>query len=648
MACLAISICVASFGCAAFGETYTEWEQCQSNDAENLTVLLQPYGDGKVQTYFNVHEHTRRHVTTEKWAIPVRPQGGLIGTLSVSGQRGPLKLRLFYSLVLNKDLKNTGDLNKTIVWHKKSGLLGSHAVIRKEIFEETFLIPDSASNPIPLVLPIPTDLFLRTFSRNNIMMSCRCEITDINGCVMHRAVLVDVFVPSWSRGAERSAWVMNEPEADRLLREFVGIKQITTVEDLPAFVRPYSEIGAIWISEDSWERKPMDAALLKRLLLLGIHVYGRESTISSITDTLGLAGPQQVLMGRVDLANKPERSRNNWQCIADTKSLNAHNIYYSNTDKNKDLINITTFNLFENDCAAFMTWTLSLLGIYCLVLVVGLPVAFIRLKTSRRLHLWWVVPAFAAAVSVVGFAVGNIVLPRRARVDTVEYRFAYAGWPEVYCHTVARILSYEDKTIELSAPPNSFMVDGQQSYYDKTVVRFKAVHHGAEENVYSSSGMQRGTIVTHEMICFRQMESPFELTWQASQPYLRTRTTCKKVYVWYGGEFWLLGQLAAGESTAVLKAKKVCRVKGLPKRIEDIFLSRVQMSTSDVYSPMISSSDIASPKSGQMYDPLENNLVVLAVTDDEPQISVTSNSDTAAKSTIWIVQIPAVNPQAAQ
>jgi hypothetical protein len=443
MKLLALSAIVLLMGTELDAESYQQWLNHQPS--KEILIEFNPLGSfvDTEKMAQNLDHSSSRQIAGKGNAIKLtRPPGGYIGSLKISPQRSaqlqyPLSVALIYTEILSEDLDNDGNLTRD-------------ERVRNEYYNDTFHINDQYSQTdIPLVLP---RFYYYRIGRGEVYLSCRLEIKDNEGKIISRFLVIDRISSDQSNIA--TGWVMNESEADRFLRENAGILNLKTIESVPSYLSPFSEIAALSISEDYWKQSPLTTQYIQRLLLMGVWLYGRQATVDSIAASLGLTTPHSVLLGGIGVPNelslqslRAYSSGHNW------RSLVQNDGYYNPED---DRALLSKEHIFQPYRRSYITWTWSWLISFSLILLIGTPVAFNVLKGDKRLHLWWAVPAISLLTAVMGWGIGNAYLPRKPIVEITEFRFAHASWPEVFVQDVIRILSFNREEVDLSIPENAF------------------------------------------------------------------------------------------------------------------------------------------------------------------------------------------------
>lgn len=644
--------CAAALSCMA--ESYDAWLAGVPQERPALIEFV-PSSTNAVRSTTTIRVRSR-HGAQDRAAnqleIPQRPSGGWIGdvrikTVTATALRLPLSLRVIYSQVLARDLRppQGGKEDPKYFWHQPSDLLNRAAPIRVVRFTEQTTLPASPAGTAP-VLPVllpalnrrDSSGFLEFDESVQSMMSVRAELCDAEGRVADRRLLVEL-CDTRDDGYETEAWVTEDAEADRVLRERCRIRSIRSVDRLPPMIAPYLDVNALWVSAPAWQRQPLDAVLLRRLVLAGRWVYGRPETVEVITRAAGLDCPQRVLLGgiaapaRTGEVSTPPDNSHEYGVPPQSTTLADSNSSHSKTNVAATLEN--NRELFAPHKRRFLNWTVSVLGVFGAIIAVGLPLAFYRFKGARRLMLWWLAPGVAGVCALAGWIGGNVVLPRELQADVTEFRMAYAPWPEVYCHTVARALNFEQRDLAWQMPAGSIALPHSAW---RPVCQAMHVTQAPEGNSVQLAGLRRGGIETVESLCFRTLPLPVKTEWSGNKPLLRSLQALRNVHVWHEGAMHKVGSLAAGATVDPATCGKTDGVAGLPRRF-DAMLEAIGLRPT------------CCDRHKAEYDrklkerrPREKMWIVMAVSDEVPATRVAPAAQTQGR-VAWIIQLPLVPPE---
>lgn len=558
--------------------SYREWASLPSQEVSPISIVLEPAATSLV------HETT---TTIEVWSgnrrqhhkVPKRPLGGYLGQIIIQQREGvrlqyPLTLTLLFPSVEKDDLLPLAESSEAVAFHLPMGLLNPDAPLRAARFRRNIRLDTPTSSgriTVPLLLSnIYERRGLRLPTPN--ILSCLCEVSDARGTVLARKQLVELYNPNGYVSSEDGAWVMNEPEADRYLRENAGINRLLTVTEIPTTMEPYTEIDALWLSAEAVRSVALTPAMLRRLILMGVWIYGRAETVSNLVGAAGLDGPGAVLMGGIQApVEKVERGRSRPHTYG--QAFGSPAFYPDRKNTNAVPVMNNQNDLFDPLKRRYLGWTISILSLFFAVACIGMPVAFWRLKGSRRLILWWLIPAVTVVISVVGLVGGGWFLPRQSRCDITEYRFAVAGWPEVFCHSVNRLLTFEDREVNWKLPRQSFTVPMEHHSLFKGFAHRQWIDETPDFVMHGSGGLKRGQISVNETAFFRSLPIPVAINQTTNPPKLKALVPLHQVHVWEHGAWYKLGTLAPGQAVDWSHSAKTHRFLGIPERISECFPS---------------------------------------------------------------------------
>jgi len=570
---------------AASALSYRDWAAMPV--AAPISIILEPVSNGCVEATQTVDpaQRGRDRSAKNKYQVPLRPSGGYLGQIVIQQQAGarlefPLTVSLSFPYVNVEDLLPIAGQSHSnapgklkLKWNRPMSLLNPVSPVRPERFRRSLSIArlsPSGRVTLPLLLPRMTRGEFRPSGGANLF-SCLCEIRDAQGAVLLRKQMIELFYRGDGYGHFRSgtAWVMNEPEADRFLRESAGVNNSYTIITPPPLIEPYAEIDALWVSTEAVQAATMTPDMLRRLLLMGTWIFGRDTTISNLTAMAGLPWPGSVLLGGIqplvpNYEGKHHQLHNNEGAFWDTSVDNSNNGKINAIMENRR-------DLFQPFKGWYLGWTFSVLGIFLGVACIGLPLAFWRLKGSRRLVLWWLIPTVTVAISIVSLVGGQWLLPRQPQSDITEYRFAYAGWPEVFCRSVNRLLTFEERQVSWTMPGGSFIFP-VRSRSNPTVPEW--IDESADRVVHGMAGLKRGQIVIDETAGFRSLPLPVVIDDSTTNRLgLKALVTLRQVHVWENGSWHRVGDVQSGQAITVPSGAKTNTIFGLPKRINDCFPS---------------------------------------------------------------------------
>jgi hypothetical protein len=624
-------------------ESYDAWLSMFPEREARLS--LEPWEAGSVGAYHAVqveegNRPTLGHVAELDWEIASRPVGGLIGHIHIenipANAKYPLQLRLYYSQLLKDDLlpPATTDVH-SLYWNQPMGLLDTRSPVRVERqYEMTNLADEeTATAGIPLVLPqMPWSFFSAGGDKG--LLSCRADLADAEGQILGRELLIECYYASGRMGGQ-AAWVREEPEADRLLRELAGMRNLHSIERFPDIIKPYSEISALWMSGSAWDDGEMDPAFVRRLMLMGLWIYGRDETITAVREAVGVEEDGPILLGGLDVPDTVtfQARRINQHRYNRTASFWDQSLSVWQKDPKFPLENRE--GLFRPLKKFFAAYTLFILIGFALVSGIGLPLAFVFLKGNRRMRLWWGAPILAVAFGVGGWLLGLAVLDHDTRADATEYRLAYAGWPEVYCHSVARQLNFNRQRATWMGPLNLFTWSFNSHYQRAKKVDSRTVFHADNCTFYIIQGLKRGSVYKHEFAWFD--EHPLPVRVDTSDPgKLEALAPLRGVHVWADSKWHVIGEMKAGMSVSVEPAPTTNTVLGLPSRLQELFQDKRNDRFPAEVQAMIDANEMPHPDAFK-----DKAWIVLAVADKDGDMHFTDEGEQSGR-VVWVVQLPIV------
>jgi len=631
-------LCV--FCAGVYAETYLEWEAA-STVSGVAELQFFPVG-GTIDRYQVVKVDDNlplENIETENWEIPQRPIGGLCGTITIKPLAMeiayPLTCTFIYSQVNKKSLLEPGSIaRRNLVWGYPMELLNENTQIGQVAFTQDYSWTNNEQDNVHSIsLLLPVDRGQHGHMRDNtFILSGRVELRDATGRILDRRLVIDCFWAAPSGTDMDRAWVMDEAEADRLLKDHAGITDCETVFSFPLNYLPYVEVAALWMSASEWEKHPLPVDFMRRLMLMGIWIYGYEDVIDELVQEVQLSAPGVVLLGGCEVPDEITilGQRRNRNYNVDRTLCETH--YSSQT--NQPLEN--NLPLFGTLRKSYTSWTLAVIIVYGLLCLIGLPTAFAKLKGSKRIVLWWSVPLGAMLVGIIGWTGGMLRLDHRPQVDLTEYRLAYAEWPDVYCSTVARLLTFNDDTAFWMLSPDTFYSE-MLSNYDH-VFHQKLISHSPAEIIYTVDHLQRGHMYNFEFMHFKQHVLPFEVHEEISDIVLQAHTNLQQVYLWRNDEFYIGGAVKAGESvTFNEKSKTSPIIWGLPTSLVAMFGAS---ECTPSYCPP-RNKRYRRNKPALTYDnPFENFWVVMALTEEMPEAQFLHEDAVTNGRVVWVVQIP--------
>jgi hypothetical protein len=175
------------------------------------------------------------------------------------------------------------------------------------------------------------------------------------------------------------------------------------------------------------------------------------------------------------------------------------------------------------------------------------------------------------AVGGVSLLGGFCLLPRRPQADITEFRFARAGWPEVYCRSVQRSLTFEERETAWALPAGSFVL--RNAAGSSRSAGREWVDEAADGVMREVGGVRRGQRTIDETAVFRSLPLPVAPAVAAGGGRgLRVLAPMQRMRIWADGGWRRVGDVQAGQVLeAPFEAGRTNRVAGLPARIQDAF-----------------------------------------------------------------------------
>ena len=631
----------------ARGMSFDQWLAADIPDSLAVELRFEPEGDGHIETYESVPSDTSTESRPRYLRVPARPIGGYLGDLllqphSSATPNGSVSVKIMYYQVLPGDLldqpekEGTPQHHPDLSWNQPMGLLDTRSRMRAVKHQQVFVIDQSqaaASARIPLVVPLLPFSWRELANRS--LFSCCIEVTDARGSLLAREMPVEMLSIGNNYNQRGVAWVMDEPEADRAMRDFVGLQDCKTIKTFPPVLQPFSEVDALWLSQRALDDGQLPPDTIRKLVLLGLWVYGRDNVVSRLRSELSLRNDDQVLLGGIARLNKVSEQGLRRNKNYNNDSLALWDQYVPNFRKDEPFPLDNRKDLFTGHSRKFMIVSLCILFFFLLTTGIGLPIAFCVLKGPRRLIVWYAVPIFAAMIALAGYAAGNLILPRTMQSDITEYRFAYAGWPEVCCRSVARLLTYENPGFSWKLPAGSFGLTAggypaiERSTHNGLVVEDR------DGVAIGVSGLDRGEIVIKESASFREIPLPVEITWHTNRPMLKALADLRSVHIWTGGAWRVVGSMQAGGETDPDQMATTNGVYGLPQRI----VNALRMATEHA---VYGDPDIGrwTVEERNFVPAFSNSWIVVGVQNDPVACRVDADRIEATERAVWVIQFP--------
>jgi len=573
--------------------------------------------------------------------------GGYEGALSIRAASSkpvqtPLRVRWLFSAALKSDV-----IGPTNGWDGWNGWQGNSDAsirirldgdIRETLFtDETTLtaVPQGTGAMVPLVFPRRPTGSMRTDPR---FLVGRYEVVDAAGVVRARGLAPRLLLEVYWYGQETAAWVTEDTEADRLLREKANIRRAETVLTLPQARAAYEGLSAIWVSQTIWNERQKDLAFWRRVLLQGVSLYARTNTADAMRAALQVAPDGWVLRARI--ASSDQMSVGD-DCTAPTRDgihdldLNETCIQQRDVREQSRLDNDRPLFLFAQ---SYQVWTACILGAFALGTIVLMALAFVRLRGAKRVRLWWIVPLWAIGFAVLGGGVGRLVLSRQPRADVTEYRFARSDWPEMFCEAVGRTLCFSPAEHGWQAPADAlFMRSAKPSAAPGQGGEVCIQRDGASTCLRVAAG-DRGVIHDDRAGWFRACELPFHIAPDAhGERRIQATGDLDAVFVRADGAWHALGAMKTGEvrDPCATNNAPMPRLPGLPKSITER-LPQIESCPRGVRKPVL--------RIGKTAD---SPWLVVALRKGQAGLHRLDERGARAERIIWVVQVPVESGQTA-
>jgi len=552
--CLGTLICLMTLGASA--ETYQAWLHDVGRTNTAFAVQFQPWGG-----------FTNANATWGHFA-----RGGYEGDLVLRASSGnalrpPLRVRLLFNTAAKADVSGLPESSN--LWYSDDRF-AVHLRLERSIRERLFLhdvtvssVAAGQSVSVPFVFPRTTATRMEPF-----LVVGRYEVTDADGVVLARGLAPRLLVNTPRYGCESTAWVTDDPESDRLLREHAHISNAETVTVLPDVTAAYDGLSAIWVSHDAWQVLRGDLGFWRRILLQGVSLYARTNTLDAMRAALHVSADGSVLRAGVYGADQALGAGNGSQAI---NSLDLHTTVDAHGSCDLGSLLENNQPLFVS-ALSYQAWTAAILGLFTLGTVALLVLAFVRLKGAKRVRLWWIIPVWSVGFSLVGGLGGRLVLSRQPRADVTEYRFARTDWPEMYCLAAGRSLHFSaseqgwrmpaDATLLQSGSPSSESRAGDAAWLQSQ----------AAATVLHVETGDRGVLHDDNAGWFRPCTLPFGLAPQDGLMRIRATEDLDAVFVWREGVWHTLGAVRAGQTSGPCIASKKGlshHLAGLPSAVAD-------------------------------------------------------------------------------
>lgn len=620
----AISILSLLSSTVVAAETYLEWVE-KTQQTEILGVSFHNFPSG---SRINLDsKHIPAINLSDKFTLPGKAYLGdlIIQTDDRIVDLFPLTVRLLFSPVFSSPY-NIGHAHR---FSERDNMAVSEELAATPPVKTSSysLVNGNQDFRLPLIIPSIKD----KKTHQNVEVISRLEILDKNERILGRWVLVK------SRDlTNNSAWVINDPEGDRFLREYAGAQSITSVSQLPTFDEAYTQVDAIWISQQYLDNNDLLAKSLRRKILMGTWLYGHPEVATELAKITGLRHPQGIFFGGIGASDKispqifiPHPTRHEF-----------NEMFTFNKSAQKYVSDSTPLNRYKEK---HLRWTYCILGAYFVLLLVGTPLLFHRTSLSQRWHIWWILPVLTLFFSLTAWFGGRAYLSRTPLLHISEYRYGYGSWPEIFVTSKLQSITFEKEVISLQLPSSAIFSAFPEKLNETSATRVSHLHPDETELSWNTHG--RGGLTTRQISYFLPMEHPVELTSSKREvTRLIAKKNIKRGFILHKGKWKVFGPIAEGMSLAPEGFKDIGQIDGLPSNLNELFITSFHFPTLFRNSVDLKAEIIqqkrelkeAISKHGLFPD----DVIVLAVTDELPGTRALQGELQTSTEVIWVLQLP--------
>ena len=304
-------------------------------------------------------------------------------------------------------------------------------------------------------------------------------------------------------------------------------------------------VGSIWIDSSTVSDPALTDAYWRRVLLGGTTVAGNPGDIAALAARLGVNPTEMVLNGRLLPCTTPAdlRDGTKWHSHQATPRVIAK-------EDDPFYLSVVVGKAMNLQLISFSRWYL---GIFLVLQVVLIIVAFTKVRGQHRVWLWVIVPLFAILYALGGalLAVFFVHYRAEAMIDQIERQ--REGWPEAQVITAFSHLNLDGKGTSARFPADSrpvFLV-GAPRYPDPGAdVVFRRDDAGSQLETFPLPA---------------KMEEMFVRSWvparapilMASDGRITSQRSFSGAWFWNGASWADLGPLQAGQSVALDAAKPI-------------------------------------------------------------------------------------------
>jgi hypothetical protein len=503
MRLLLIAIFAFCVPLAIRGETLREWVDA----APHADISFTPW-DGDFPS-----------VNSNRQGYPNLPQG-LYGYLDLSRlpvDVFPIEVRLIYDAPTSEDA--VVSVPGTPTEMKDTDPVGSGSVVEKIVISTA-----AEAHSIP-VWNSPLPLRHEDFSYPG--ESARAEIRSSTGTLVGR-LPIGASAPLIVRPR---AVLVNTPAAHQAFSNgnynyLAEVKRL--IPDSYAFAR----VDTIWIDAATAADTRLSDAFWQQVLLGGTTVAGNPADIGLLEKRLNLNPNEPVLLGGLVAADSPETFILDQGRLVATSSAALINV--------KDSPFFFSIQLGEAMHRELLRYSEYYLGIFVILQVTVIVVAFRRLRGTRRVWLWLVVPGSAVAYTLAGIALAHLAVRARSDGGLSQVELRREGWPQSVVLANFQEINLADQETVLQLPVDSRPFIPSPNYY--SVANWAATFLFSHD---SGTGQltihtQPATRVEANVRSVYNSIQPFEI---ASDGTLKPRQVFSDAWFWDGANWRSLGQI---------------------------------------------------------------------------------------------------------
>ncbi len=502
-----------------------------------------------------------------------RPSGGYLGFVRVHPPAGvsisaeiPLVLRIQY---------RAGDADSITIEPHGDLTIEPRALeswtVPRDIpvppvdYEDTvrFTSREAAEAGAPIFMPPFSQRAYRSGGHGQLLVA---EVAS-SGAPLSRRTLMTAMVGPSGRN-QNVGWIARSEHADRQLRENTRTQAIETVGlSLPP-AESLSELRALWVapqmftSSTGGDLSETDLRWARRAILLGTWIYAAPELATRLSAALRLpADSDAVLFGGLARGDIPSPQI---ELDRGEESFLSGSYISATEDERRSLV---PHHPFAADAKMYWVWTVISVCGYAIVVLIGIPVAFLTLRRRSSNALWWTVPLGAVGCSLAIWCFGSLVLSRATAGVLIEYRLAVDDWPEAAVFSTGFLLPFHPVSATLQVPWTALPSMRQQWRTAETLSRRTLTLGESSSTTFIHELTQRGSAVTVEARGFVTAESPIRLR---SADVAHVSQAFSNLFVWNNEQWRSFGPITAG-SDVVLSTGSSAASPSLPYTMQSVF-----------------------------------------------------------------------------